>query len=530
MAEPVPHQLGRSIFLLSFFIFLSAFLLYLPSLSGDFVWDDPTYVRDNPFLHEEGVLWDVLTLRVLARAGVDDNVRPVYLASILIDHKLWGDRPWGYHLTNIILHGLNAVLVFLLAHSLGKPSPTGRGEGEGTKPVFGFAVLAALVFAVHPAATEAVCPITFREDLLATFFLLAGLLLAIPSPAGGRDREREGLIPRLAVPLCLLLSVMSKESGAIGPFVLALWVLRETLDMRRIFARVLPAALAVGTFLLLRFTVPPAPEYILGKPEYLGGSFLKMLSIQPRIWAFQLRTICLPRSVSADPILPAMEFLSLGLCLFVLVIVIGIGIGFCRRSSLALFGLGFSFLAILPVSNLVPLFVPIADRYLYMPLAGVCLSLAGITSGSREPLSKFWKTSLLIGFCFWMGSLYGLNLKRQAIWHDNVSLWTRTLEQNPRSFIAANNLGFALWGKERFEEALVPWQKAIQLSNGRVADPWAGKALALKALGRDNEASEAYSAAIALDKRYQDPDRLVKLLLWEKAQAQALGSVRALVK
>jgi tetratricopeptide (TPR) repeat protein len=168
------------------------------------------------------------------------------------------------------------------------------------------------------------------------------------------------------------------------------------------------------------------------------------------------------------------------------------------------------------VSNFIPLFVPVADRYLYLPLAGLSLALAAILGPRR------WVQGLAtLSIC----ALCVLTLRRQAVWHDNVSLWTETLRQNPRSITAANNLGFALWGRGRFEEALAPWKKALDLSLGRAPDPWAGLALGLHDLGRVDEARAAYARAVSLDLRYGEPERLVKMLLWERGQAEALKRV-----
>ena len=95
--------------------------LYLPSLGGDFVLDDRTLIRGNEYVQEKSNLLDVLTLRVLRRP-VDDSVRPVYLASVIADAALWGERPAGYRLTSLLLHAANALLLFLLLRRLSCPA------------------------------------------------------------------------------------------------------------------------------------------------------------------------------------------------------------------------------------------------------------------------------------------------------------------------------------------------------------------------------------------------------------------------
>ncbi|MEI8341882.1 MAG: hypothetical protein WCH43_10160, partial [Verrucomicrobiota bacterium] len=142
-----------------------ALALYWPSLSFDFVWDARAVIMTNPYVHGLRHLGEILTLRVM-HLDVIDNNRPVFLLSAMLDWTLWGANPFGYHLTNVLLHALVSVLLFAFLRRL----------MNGVPPWAPF--FAALVFAVHPVNCEAVAEISYRKDLIAAAGILAALNFA----------------------------------------------------------------------------------------------------------------------------------------------------------------------------------------------------------------------------------------------------------------------------------------------------------------------------------------------------------------
>jgi hypothetical protein len=146
-------------YLLGLFL-LAAFVAFSININSYFLSDD--FVQIGKVLHRDfSVSW-----------GQEHGgfFRPLFILSYVIDGRIWGARPFGYHVTNVILHGLNAFLVFQLAAKLlQRFAPTSSG---GT----GVAIAAAALFLLHPSHTEAVTWISGRADLIATFFVLASLL------------------------------------------------------------------------------------------------------------------------------------------------------------------------------------------------------------------------------------------------------------------------------------------------------------------------------------------------------------------
>ena len=98
-------------------------VVFSATLSADFVYDARLQILTDPFLHDPGNWLDVLTFRVLGRDVLDFN-RPVHLASLMLDAAVWGREPFGYHLTSILLHAANVVLLWLLVRRT-------RGDGGG---------------------------------------------------------------------------------------------------------------------------------------------------------------------------------------------------------------------------------------------------------------------------------------------------------------------------------------------------------------------------------------------------------------
>jgi hypothetical protein len=90
-----------------------AAVLYIPILSAEFVYDDILQIEIDPYIHQHQHFADVLSLKVITQ-GVIDNNRPINLLSLMLDSLLWNKAPFGYHLTNLLLHSLCSAMVFVL--------------------------------------------------------------------------------------------------------------------------------------------------------------------------------------------------------------------------------------------------------------------------------------------------------------------------------------------------------------------------------------------------------------------------------
>ena len=145
---------------------LLIFLAYYPALRGGFIWDDDAYVTENPLLTAPDGL-----KRIWFSLDSPSQYFPLTYTTFRLERSFWGLNPAGYHLVNILLHAVNALLVWRLLRRLSVPG----------------AWLAAALFALHPVQVESVAWITERKNVLSLFFFLLALLAWIEF-AGDRPR------------------------------------------------------------------------------------------------------------------------------------------------------------------------------------------------------------------------------------------------------------------------------------------------------------------------------------------------------
>ncbi|MFM7412268.1 MAG: hypothetical protein ACKO6E_03545 [Planctomycetota bacterium] len=490
------------------------------TLSADFVYDARLQILTDPFLHDPSNWWHVLTFRVLGMDVLDFN-RPVHLASMMLDAAVWGTNPFGYHLTSVLLHAVNVVLVWLVLRVV-----LASGGREAPSPQALVPLIGAALFAFHPVVVEAVCEPTFREDLLAALFTLGAVVLA------SRHDPRVGVDVRRAVACagCCLLAVGSKESGVAAPFVLAaFWLVFRRREPRDFWLAAVGAGLAVVTaFLAARFLLEPTPSRIFEiRPEYPGGSFVEAMKVEPRILAFYAQLIVFPANLCADYGGYSVRHLPLWLAGVILVILAGAGAVAAWRDRRVAFGLALTVLPLVPVSNLVPIYRAAADRYLYLPLAGIACVVACLLDApwlhAREPRRRL---ATLVAIAAVVGLLAGC-LERQQVWRSQLALWTDTYARNPGSFNGASGLAGALRETGRHAEAIEMARRAIALSEGGRGDAWMGLALAFEAAGRPTEADTAADKAVDLDPRLADPDARVAALAMERGEADLAKTILA---
>jgi len=140
---------------------------YAPALRGDFVWDDDDYVTDNPTLTNLDGL-----RRIWLEFGATPQYYPLVYTTFWIEYHIWQLHPFGYHLTNVLLHMVNALLLWAILRRLAVPG----------------AWLAAAIFAVHPVHVESVAWITERKNVLSGAFYLSSMLLYLRFAGIGPDR------------------------------------------------------------------------------------------------------------------------------------------------------------------------------------------------------------------------------------------------------------------------------------------------------------------------------------------------------
>jgi tetratricopeptide (TPR) repeat protein len=441
-----------------------------------------------------------------------DFNRPVHLASLMLDAAIWGREPFGYHLTSVALHAVNVVMVWGVIQQAGS-LPHRAGS---------LSYLAAVLFAVHPVVTEAVCEPTFREDLLATAFSLRALLLAMRHDAArGSDRWRA-----IAVAACCLLAVGSKESGYAAPLLVAIywWLCRRDEPTGFWKAAVGGGLTATAAFLAARFLLEPNQSLIFeAKPEYPGGSLAAAMLVEPRILALYAQLILFPINLCADYGLYSVQHLPLPVALAIVAGLVATAFFAIRADRRMALPIAMIVLPLLPVANFIPIYRAAADRYLYFPLAGIALAIGLFLDSAWLAARPRLREVATIG-CMAAAVLFGMAcIERQKVWAKPLALWEDTYRKNPVAYTAASGLAEALREAGRLPEAERAAREAIRLSAEKRGDAWATLALILDAQGREAEALEAVGKALEAEPKLADPEGRVRVLAMERGYAEEWG-------
>lgn len=497
----------------AFLIAALVLLVFSPALSAGFVYDSRIQILTDDFIHDPGNWPSVLSFQVLSRDVLDFN-RPVQLASLMLDAAIWGREPFGYHLTSVLLHAANAVLVGALAARL---------LGPGAPRLV--SVVAALLFALHPIVVEAVCEPTYREDLLALFFSLAAVLLALRHAPDGSGADP---LRAIACAGCCLLAVASKETGAVAPALVAVtWRLFRRDDPAVFWRLTLGlACVAVAAFLAARFAFEPRQSAIFeAKPTYPGGTLASTLLLQPRILALYAQLVAFPVNLCADYGAHSIRHLPLAVSCVVLGALVVAAISAWRHDRRMIIACAMIVLPLLPVMNLIPIYRAAADRYLYGPMAGVALAVAclldapwlrGNARGGRAALAGCLVVCAVLGCAA---------MQRQGVWHDRLALWQDAARRNPAAFTPQSGLSGVFLEAGRLVEAEAATRQALRLCDGKHGDTWATLALVLDGQGRTEEAAAALSRALEVDPRLADPPARVAALAMERDVATALADL-----
>jgi len=481
-----------------------ALLLYLPTVSYDFTFDDVVIVAGNPAVQQWGN-WRLLFFEDYWPGIRSALYRPVTILSFAIERLIHGSEPGGFHFINALVHAGSSIMVGVIA-----------AEFIG----FGWpAVAAGLLFAAHPLHSEAVTNVSGRSDLLSTLFLLSAFLL-------WTRRARAGDRSTSAAALGLYLAALgSKENAIVLPGLILIWEIqraRETPLLARLagvmrdarFWSLIGVAIA---FLLLRAGAlgglrasfdanPPLVENPLARE----GASLRILSALAN-QAHGLRLHLLPHPLIADyshETLPILSTVADPHFLMMVLFVLGaMALWMLRRSaaSAVAFACSWYLIAILPASNL-PFSIGtiFAERLLYLPSVGICLAVAFLWQSARQDCLNTWRlrpaltdralaSALLAAILIFAGMTWA----RNPVWRNDLTLFSDTVEKAPRNAKAHLRLGDALTQAQEYDSAVSHYRKALEIYP-QYAVAAANLLVPLRALGRIQEAIETGERARSL--------------------------------
>ncbi|MEE2828699.1 MAG: hypothetical protein VX498_05900, partial [Myxococcota bacterium] len=352
--------------------------------------------------------------------------RPLFLLSLGLDGLLWPGSASGFHAQSIGWHLVAVLFFFLLLRSLFRSGP---------------ALLGAVIFGLHPIQSEAVAWISARSDPMAAAFMFAGLWLLLPARPGR---------PRLVLGgLLLLLAMLCKET-AVAAFVLLVGLDFARWGRPQAGARYLAAGLAAVSWFGLRSLAGlSGPSLSLLDPT--EGVRVLVVYLARIVWPWPLRV---GRHLQELDTAPG-EWAAAGLCTVLLLVLIYRG----RRWAVA--GLLFALATFLPVLLSIEAHGQLGERYLYLPVAGVGLALAGVFS-RWAPYRLLAGLALLVGLA---GAL-GVSL-RLPDWRDSESLWRAELAAGAGGYAQGNFANF-LHRKHRLEDAAEHYRGALEAQPPRL--------------------------------------------------------------
>ena len=438
-------------------------LVYLNSLSNGFVFDDRGTIVENRYI--TGVIEHLPSFfnsSYFKIAELEASYRPVATLSYHLLYAIFELNPIGYHFGSLILHIINVILVYVLAKLIQKNKAA--------------ALVAGLIFACHPVLTEAVNCISFNEDLLAALFYLLSFIFYIKA---GPENNKFKITPYILSLFFFLLGLLSKEMAITLPVIIFVYdiAIRQSHDtngfiqqiwqaVRSRIGKYLGYAAVTIFYLCLNFLILTKPE----DQEFTYGSIAERLLYLPdHIFSF-IRLAVVPVNLSADYIFsyPAHFFEVHNI--IAVIVVIGIiitSLVIYKKQKEISFGIWWFLVTLFPVYNLIEIFNPVADRYLYLPLVGFCLVLALLFTevadqilGTNKKTATALKISLIV---ILLGTYSTITVARNTDWKDGLSLWTKTLQTTPGSAVAHGNLGRAYLERDQLDKAIAEFEAALKI-------------------------------------------------------------------
>ncbi len=462
-------------------IILITFILYIPAMQGGFVWDDDSFLTNNPLIKADDGLY-----RFWFTTEAPDYF-PLTSSTLWLEWRVWGMNAFGYHLVNILLHIVSSLLIWLILKRLKIPG----------------AWLAALIFAIHPVNVESVAWITQRKSTLPMAFYLLSIFLYLKF-------EETGLRRTYGLSLgSFLMALLSKTSVVMGPFVLlgCAWWQRGKITIKDLL-RSIPF-FALSGFLSL-VTIWFQYNRSIGDDIVRTDGFLSRLAGAGwAVWFYLYKAIAPLKLSFVYPRwnIDASSFVSFipGLFLAVLLVLF-----WWYRKSWGrpfLFGLGYFVVALFPVLGFFNIYFMryslVADHWQYQSIIGVIALLVGLGYYLCAGRQKKTRQAVTIALVIIIG-LFSLQTWRQGhIYKDQETLFLDTIAKDPGCWMAHYNLGHTAQDQGRLSEALNYYDQAQRIQPDN-PDPFNNMGNVLLKQGKVDEAIASFSKALQIKPDFAD--------------------------
>lgn len=437
------------------FIVAACLVVYIPALYAGFVWEDDLYVVQNPLLSAPDGL-----LRIWIPKKLPAQYFPMVYTTFRFEHSLWGLKPFGYHLTNIVLHIINALLLWWLLSRLNI-----RG-----------AWIVSAIFALHPVQVESVAWITQRKNVLSLLFYLGSALSYVQYAFGPRDgpsekRAETFYMVSIVLFLCALASKTVTCTLPVALLIVCWWKrghIRWT-DVRDL-ARFFVLGLAWGLYIMWW-------EHGLQGTELtkLGLTPIKRILVASRgLWFYVGKLVCpVNLTISYPPWnIDATNPLQYGWLLLSLIA------AWCMWHWRGKLGRGpvaaiaFFVVTLSPMLGFILqytfVYTYVADHYQYMAGIGLITLFVAVGCRAADQFGKRGKAIAMALVVLVLAALGTLTWHQSHIYKNEETLWRDTIRKNPDSYLAHNNLGIFLSKQGKFDQAIDHFTESLRLKPGHV--------------------------------------------------------------
>ena len=500
-------KIRRKEIIICLFLVAASFFVYLQVINYDFVYfDDELYVIDNPNvnagLSPESILWAF-------SASYAGNWHPLTWLSHMLDVELYGLSPMGHHLTNLQIHIVNTVLLFILLNWM-----TGAAWSSS---------FVAALFALHPLHVESVAWIAERKDVLCAFFWILSILAYV------RYTRNQSKMNYLLVVVLFAFGLMSKPMIVTLPFTLLLldfWPLsrfKPKAYKTQTSACQIPIALIWEKIPL--FALSAVSGIITFSIQQYGGAVVSlesiplMMRISNALVSYVGYIIKMFWPTKLAFFYPYHEFpigdvlLSgfLLLCISALIIVASRQLPYLATGWLWYLG------TLIPVIGLVQVgSQSMADRYTYMPLIGLFIIVAW---GMRDIAAKWQSQKVLLPIFSSIALVFFMICTwfQAGHWQNGITVFQHTLDVTKNNCVANCELGHALMKNGKLDDALIQFYKALRI-NPNYEEAYANLGCTLARQKKVNEAIYHYQEALRINQNNVKVHNNLGVLLAGKAK------------
>ena len=453
-----------------FLIIFLGLLVYANSLSGKFILDDNALIKDNTYIRN----WsNVEKFFVSDSTSITKPAfyRPFQMVTYAADYSIWKLNAKGYHLTNILLHILAALLLYWLISILYKDAL--------------IALLASIFFVTHPIHTEAVAYISGRSDSLVGIFIFLSFIFYIKRIQTGKIRFYLFMI------LSYIGALLSRETSLMLPLLLLAYhyVFEEKIRFKEFFSFLIVTFIYTA---LLIFILPSGDSYTAFFQRLPGffvaiASYIRLLILPFRLhmgYGIKLFNLTDPKAIAG---------------IIMLVFLLFYVLKNKNQKKTVLFSVSWFLIALLPVSNLYPLNAYMSEHWLYIPSMGFFIILSSNLSRIYR-IKKFHAVgvALIIGILVFYSYL---TIKQNEYWKTSIDFYNRTIKYVPDNWRLYVNLGNAYVDIGKNEKAITSYKKALDI-NPNAAPVYISLGIVYNNTGRGEEAIAMFRKALKINPGY----------------------------